>query len=144
MTSQTEQAMYQNVAAAQARLNDGALVRETLEWLWRVAYAAGVRQGQSPPAVTGKSDRVKRIEQADREGWRFGTPWLYLGDMARPGFRFRYGGVDQAGPNCEREAVTLPASQKGQRMQLADTGETVRIPGVCWTRAIAEEEASDK
>ena len=135
-----EQAMDMHVSNAVARLNDGALVRETLEYLWRVGFAAGVRAGQQPGNrdLGPVSDRVRRIEQADRDGWRYGTPWVYMGDMARPGFRFLYGGVDRDGPNCEREAMTLPAGPKGTRMQLSDTGETVRIPTICWSRPLEE------
>jgi hypothetical protein len=126
-----QQAMEHHVGTAQARLNDGALVRETLEYLWRVAFAAGVRMGQAPPARNANA-RVTRIADNEREGWRYGTPWVHM-DL-KPGDRFVYGGVDQEGPNCDRQALMLPAGDRGSRMQLADTGETVRVPSVCWTR----------
>jgi hypothetical protein len=131
-------AMEQAVGTAQMRLNDGALVRETLEYLWRVAYAAGVRAGQAPP-VRSASERVRKIVEADAAGWRYGTPWLYMEGM-KPGTRFLYGGVDQEGPNCERPAMLLPASERGSRMELGDTGEKVRLPSVCWTRPYPDGE----
>jgi len=120
----SEQAMMVHVTQAQLRLNDGALVRETLEYLWRVAFAAGVRTGQVPLESRRLDERARQVEQARADGWRFGLP-ASLGIVS--GVRFRYGGTDRAGPNCDREAIAHPP-----KMELLDTGGRVKMPGICW------------
>lgn len=116
--------MVMHVAQAQTRLNDGALVRETLEYLWRVAYAAGVRTGQAPIEARKLDARAMRVEQARQDGWRYGVP---SGLGVKAGVRFRYGGTDPEGPNCHREAIAYPP-----KMEMMDTGGRIRMPGVCW------------
>ncbi len=133
-----QQAMRQAVSTAAMRLADGALLDETLQYLWRAAFSAGVRAGQASPSQRSTSEIVDRLVRAEQDGWRYGTPWLYMGGMTRPGFRLAYGGVDQQGPNCDRPAVTLPVGSRGLQMQFDDTGERVRVPAVCWTREIRE------
>jgi hypothetical protein len=134
----SQQALEQAVRNARAQLADGALVQGTLEHLWRVAYAAGVRAGSDisargqvslPPGVSGGLS-------ARLGGWRFGV----LAGL-KPGMRFTYGGLDPAKPLCERAATAIRGTGGLYfRMEMADTGERLRIPAMCWWRPVAEEE----
>lgn len=120
------QVMGSHVAQAVRRLNDGAVVSQTLEDIWRAAYACGVKAAQrpNPEYAFSRKDGPPGIVS----GWRFSTAEV-LG--MRPGIRFVYGGVDVVRPNTDRNAVVL---SDGVRMRLEDTGEQVRMPVSFWAR----------
>jgi len=123
----SQQAMDHAVQQAQAAVAAGVSPREPLEHLWRTAYAAGVRQASSrvygngfvPPWASGAHGPAMG-------GWRWGP----LRDL-RPGDVFVYGGTDPQRPVCERAAAV---SRSSTGMELADTGERVRLPVMFWWR----------
>jgi hypothetical protein len=131
-----QQAMEQAVRHARSQLADGALAQGTLEHLWRVAFAAGVRAGQSAVPAALPPELAAGV-RARRTGWHYGT-WAYL----TPGDHFYYGGVDQVQPVCERLATASSVSGGSMRMLLEDTGENVKMPALCWMRMITEEKGS--
>jgi hypothetical protein len=139
-----QQAMEQAVHHARAQLVNGALVQGTLEHLWRIAFAAGVRAGQqamlSPAIHEPLRSELQAKIAARADGWKYGASNPL---DRKPGVRFIYGGTDPEKPVCERQA-TVMAPQSGRNwMLLDDTQERVRIPALCWWRPVAEEVAAD-
>ncbi len=132
MTDPTQQAMEQAVQQARAQLADGALVQGTLEHLWRIAFAAGVRIGQSaqPSARSWTGATPGLAPLAD--GWVYGSAAHVQIGVA--GTKFSYGGTDRMKPACDRAAVMVGRDHGALKMTLADTGETVRVPVMCWIR----------
>lgn len=136
-TVTAEQAMKVAIGHAHLRLNNGDVVREVLEHLWRTAYAAGVLTGQKAvrPAAGGPvaeaAPRAVRQAEAVSQGWR----WLPDAVVDLAGQRFTYGGCDPKEPACEREAVLIGHNARGRAMmQLTDTGERVAVPVMLWAR----------
>lgn len=138
-----QQAMEHHVRAARAQLSDGALVQGTLEHLWRLAYAAGVRSGQQAalrgsslgPPLAALAEAARSQTAAEAGGWTYGSPGFVL----KPGLRFIYGGTDQEKPTCERLATTSAYIGGKFRMELADTSERVQVPAMCWVKLLPEE-----
>lgn len=132
-----QQAMEQTVRQAHGQLNDGAMVQGTLEHLWRLAFAAGVRVGQEARATSRLPEKWAEGISARADGWTYGIVRL------SPGSQFAYGGADREKPVCKRQA-TVSALQFGRNwMLLNDTGERLKIPVMCWWRPVVEEESGD-
>jgi hypothetical protein len=127
-----QQAMEQAVHHARGQLSNGALVQGTLEHLWRLAYAAGVRMGQAAAPSSQRSQPWAEGVAARASGWTYGVVRLASGD------RFIYGGVDREKPVCARQA-TVSGVYGSFRMTLDDTGERPRIPAMFWWKAVTEE-----
>lgn len=134
--------MESHVLKARAELENGHLVRDALEGLWRAAFAAGVGAGQvaaahraPAPAPPGS---LARLVATAGQGWHWGSAALH--GLVTAGALFSYGGTDASGPNCDRPAVITGMRKGRMHMQLTDTGEEVPVTVMFWARVVGEGE----